>query len=114
MDLLEEDLEAIGVPKTMGQVGTQLVELFEKTAIIAENSERNSEAAHDAEIILFRRILKKRLQHAEGKDHCREWQGDSEHEGQVLLGTAPKSTEGRQKPADATQVHHCPLESPRP
>src|SRR5207249_11626268 len=73
LDLLEEDLEAIGVPKTMGQVGTQLVELFEKTAIIAENSERNSEAAHDAEIILFRRILKKRLQHR-SEEHTSELQ----------------------------------------
>src|SRR5438034_6217740 len=53
--------------------------LFEKTSIIAENSERDSEAAHDAEIILFGRILKKRLQHAERENHRCEWKRSEEH-----------------------------------
>ena len=47
------------------QVRAQDIEFHEETPIVAKNRQRDSEAAHDAEIVFFRAVLEKRLQHAE-------------------------------------------------
>src|SRR5579884_2221657 len=95
LNLLEEGLEAIWIPKAAGQVGTQLVELIEEISVITEDAERDSEAGHDAEIIFFRPVLKERQQHAEGEDHRCKGESDAEYERQVLLSARPQPAQAR-------------------
>src|SRR5258708_12149490 len=97
-----------------GQVRTQLVELVEKTSIIPEDCERDSKAAHDAEIIFCGRVLKERLQHAKRENQRCKGQGDSEDERQVLLRPAPHPPPPPQNPPHSLQIQHSPLPPPIP
>jgi hypothetical protein len=65
LDLLKEALKAVRIAEMVCQVGAQDIEFQEETPIVAKNRHRDTEAAHDPEIVFFRAVLEKHLQHAE-------------------------------------------------
>ena len=64
----------------MSQIRTQLVELVEQGAVVTKNCQRDSEAAHNAEVRFFRLILEEGLQHAEGEYQRSQGHGDAQYE----------------------------------
>src|SRR5205807_8474655 len=109
LDLMKKALKAIWIAKMVRQVGAKDIEFHKKAAIVAKKRQGDSEAAHYAEIVFFRAVLEKRLQHAEREYQRCQRQGDSQDQWQVLLRAVPKTTQGCQKPTDCAQIRHqCP------
>src|SRR2546422_3053131 len=54
--LFRSVLKAVRIAEMVRQVRAQDIEFHEETPIVAKNRQRDSEAAHDAEIVFFRAV----------------------------------------------------------
>src|SRR5438445_5901269 len=90
----------------VGKIGTQYVKFCEQVPIIAQDRQRDTEAAHDAEIVFLWGILEKYLQHAKREYQSSQRQRDDEDQRKILLSAIPETAQCCQKPTDCAQIRH--------